>query len=404
MEKPTTRSSYKLNGSTLDNSIINTDINLSKIKEILGSLDKAAKAIIVPILKIKKKISMKFGVFAKDYNEIKDKAELASKEIVTHQEESKSDTMNITDIQLNQKYATNHENMILFYESIANNIDLFTKLFNSNEYDSLIKEIDELIPVNEVYTDEEKIKENEEIKKIIRENIKLKKPKRPPPRRGGANRRALKRLGPLSKKKNHILSRRKLRDVDLLELLQKEFPTNPYVRKVSKTFISRRLYKKVIYRHIFDYKSDGTIEENRLRSVGESFVYKYGKFTFKFENDDMSNFEKIDELMGKELKQQFAKLDIENKEYIIGGKIGSLAVELITRVFRQSLFDEYSVVKVILEFYDFYEELVSEFNEKEDNVRIVFCDEKILNLLREDWKNLELVRNYIKKLKANEGK
>ena len=404
MDKPSTRSSYKLNGTSLDNSMINSDVNLSKIKEVLGSLDKAAKAIIVPILKIKKKISMKFDVFAKDYNEIKDKAELASKEIVTHQEESKSDTMNITDIQLNQKYATNHENMIIFYESIANNIELFTKLFNSNEYDNLIKELDELIPINEVYTDEEKLKENEEIKKIARENIKLKKPKRPPPRRGGANRRALKRLGPSHRKKVHILRTRKLRDVDLLEILQKEFPTNPYVRKVSKTFISRRLYKKVIYRHIFDYRSDGTIEENRLRSAGESTVYKYGKFTFKFENDDMSNFEKIDELMGKELKQQFAKLDIENKEYIIGGKIGSLAVELITRVFRQSLFDEYSVVRVILEFYEFYEELVNEFNEKEDNVRIVFCDEKILNLLREDWKNLELVRNYIKKLKANEGK
>ena len=404
MDKPSTRSSYKLNGTSLDNSMINSDVNLSKIKEVLGSLDKAAKAIIVPILKIKKKISMKFDVFAKDYNEIKDKAELASKEIVTHQEESKSDTMNITDIQLNQKYATNHENMIIFYESIANNIELFTKLFNSNEYDNLIKELDELIPINEVYTDEEKLKENEEIKKIARENIKLKKPKRPPPRRGGANRMALKRLGPSNRKKVQILRTRKLRDVDLLEILQKEFPTNPYVRKVSKTFISRRLYKKVIYRHIFDYRSDGTIEENRLRSAGESTVYNYGKFTFKFENDDMSNFEKIDELMGKELKQQFAKLDIENKEYIIGGKIGSLAVELITRVFRQSLFDEYSVVRVILEFYEFYEELVNEFNEKEDNVRIVFCDEKILNLLREDWKNLELVRNYIKKLKANEGK
>ena len=38
--------------------------------------------------------------------------------------------MNITDIQLNQKYANNHENMILFYQYIANNIYLFTKLIN----------------------------------------------------------------------------------------------------------------------------------------------------------------------------------------------------------------------------------------------------------------------------------
>ena len=106
--------------------------------------------------------------------------------------------------------------------------------------------------------------------------------------------------------------------------------------------------------------------------------------------------------MGKELKQQFAKLDEENKEYIIGGKIGSLAIELITRVLRQNLYDDLDVVRVVLEFYEFYEELVSEFDEKEKNVRIIFCDEKILSGLREDWKNLEMVRNYIKQIKDSE--
>ena len=159
MHRNSSISSSKFIGSTLDNVVLNSDISLTKLKEVLTSLDKAAKAIIIPILKIKKKISMKFDVFAKDYTEIKEKAELASKEINTHEEESKSDTMNITDIQLNQKYATNHENMIIFYENISNNIDLFTKLFNSNEYDNLIKGFEELIPDNEMFTEEEKLKE-----------------------------------------------------------------------------------------------------------------------------------------------------------------------------------------------------------------------------------------------------
>ena len=404
MEKQSTVSSSKFTGSSLDNEIPNSDISLSKMKEVLSSLDKAAKAIIVPILKIKKKISMKFDVFAKDYSEIKVKAELASKEIVTHQEESKSDTMNITDIQLNQKYATNHENMIIFYENISNNIELFTKLFNSDEYDNLLKGFEELISGNELFSQEEKLREKEEINKITRENIKLKKPKRPPPRRG-ANRRALKRLGPSSagtKKKIQKVRRQKLKDVDLLSILQKNFPTNSYVRRVSKTFISRRLYKKVIYRHVFDYKKDGNIVENKLRSSGESTVYKYGKFIFKFYNDEITNMDKIDEIFGKEMKQQFAKLDEENNEYIIGGKIGCSYIELISKIFRKNLYREFSVVQAILEFYEFYEELVSEFNEKEENVRIIFCDEKILNNLRDDWKNLEMVRNYIKQIKETE--
>ena len=75
MDKPTTISSSKYISSTLDNIVLNSDISLSKMKEVLTSLDKATKAIIIPILKIKKKISMKFDLFSKDYTEIKNKAE-----------------------------------------------------------------------------------------------------------------------------------------------------------------------------------------------------------------------------------------------------------------------------------------------------------------------------------------
>ena len=381
MDKQSTVSSSKSIGPPSYNTVPNQNISLTKMKEILISLDKAAKAVIVPILKIKRKISMKFDVFVKDYKEIKEKAELANKEIIKHQEESKSDTMNITDIQLNQKYAINHENMIVFYENISNNIDLFTKLFNSDEYDNLIKGFDELIPDNEMFIEEDIKNEKQEIIQIARDNIKLKKPKRPPPRRKGA-RKPLKRLGGTTtsssnKKKIQKVVKRKLRDVDLLQMLHKDFPTNSYVNKISKTFINRRLYKKVIYRHIFDYKENGQIEENKLRSVGESFVYKYSKATFKFLDDEIKNTEKIDEILGKELRQQFARLDEENKEYIIGGNIGCSASELVGKIFRRNLFSEFSVVRATLEFYEFYEELVSEFNEK--------------------------VRNYVKEIKDKEG-
>ncbi len=408
MEKQSSISSSKFIGSTLDNVILNSNINLIKMKEVLNTLDKAAKAIIIPVLKIQKKISMKFDIFAKDYNEIKDKAEIANREIINHPEESKSDFMNITDIQLNTKYANNHENMILFYNHIINNIDLFTKLIKSEEYDKLIKGFDELIPDKEMFAEEDKEKEKEkekmEIEKISKENVKLKKPKKPASKKN--SKKSLKKIGTSKtkdKKNGQQMPRKKKKEKDLLEILQKEFPSNAYVQKVSKTFLSRRLNKKVIYRHIFDYKEDGNIAENKLRSAGESTVYKYCKTIFKFYNDEIGNTEKIDEMMGKELKQQFAKLDDEKKEYIIGGKIGCSLNELIERVFKQDLLKELYVVQATLEFYEFYEELVSEFNEKDRNVRIIFCDEKILKHLREDWKNLEIVRNYVKQKKSESG-
>ena len=396
MEKQSCISSSKFIGSTLDNVILNSDISLTKMKEAIETLDKASKAIIIPILKIQKKLSLKFGIFAKDYNEIIEKAELANKEIMSHPEESKSDTMNITDIQLNQKYANDHENMINFYENITNNLELFTKLLNSQEYDKLIKGFDNLIPDKEMFIEEE---EKEEIQKITKENVKLKKPKKT---QVSKSKKIVKRLGNSIKDKKNIIEKpkKKKKDRDLLELLQKNYPTNTYVKKISKTFLSRRLFKKVIYRNIFEFKEDGTVEENKLRSAGESTIYKYGKFTFKFFNDEICNTEKLDELLGKELKQQFAKLDIEHKEYIIAGKVGCLISEFIDKIFKKSGIGNLGVIEATMEFYEFYEELVSEFNDKEKNVRIIFCDEKILKHLREDWKNLEIVRDFVRKKKS----
>ena len=408
MEKQSSISSSKFIGSTLENIILNSSLNLYKMKEVMDALDRAAKAVIIPVLKIQKKISIKFETFAKDYNEIKSKAESANKEIITHQDGTKKDYMNITDIQLNQKYANNHENMILFYQHIANNIDLFTKLINSEEYDQLIKGFDSLISDKEIFEEkeiekeEEKIEEKLEIEKIEKENIKVKKPKKTL----NANKKAKKSKKATNlknKDKKHASKKKKKEKKDLLELLQNEYPTNPYVKKVSKTFLSRRLNKTVIYRHTFDYNIDGSLTENKLRSAGESTVYKYCKVTFKFINDQINNTDKIDEMLGKELKQQFAKIDNENHEYIIAGKIGCSAAELIEKIFKQNLLKELAVNKATLEFYEFYEELVSEFNEKEDNVRIIFCDEKVLKHLREDWKNLELVRNFIKQKKSESG-
>jgi hypothetical protein len=242
-----------------------------------------------------------------------------------------------------------------------------------------------------------------DIEKIVKENIKLKKPKKAPKKN---TKKPIKKLGHSKgkdKKNAQQMPRKRRKEKDLLEILQKEYPSNSYVQKVSKTFLSRRLNKDVIYRHIFYYKENGDIEENKLRSAGESTVYKYCKAIFKFYNDDIKNTEKIDEMMGKELKQQFAKVDYEKKEYIIGGKIGCSLSEIIQRVFKQNLLKELFVIEATLEFYEFYEELVNEFDEKDSNVRIIFCDEKVLKHLREDWKNLELVRNYVKQKKNESG-
>ena len=70
------------------------------------------------------------------------------------------------------------------------------------------------------------------------------------------------------------------------------------------------------------------------------------------------------------------------------------------KIIRRNLYVEYNIIKIIVEFYEFYEELANEFNEKESDVKIINCDEKTLNNLRKDWISLNIVRDFVKKSKS----
>ena len=351
MEKQSRKQSSKPgNSANKTNSKTNKNLYISKIREVKKTLEKKSKEIIVPIMKIQKKISLKFDIFIKDYNEIIKKAETANKEIITHLEENKNDSMNITDIQLNQKVAINHENMIKYYKNVADKLELFTNLINSNEYDNLVKEFDKIINENEtlnINDDGKDILENFEKNCLIlkKNNKKIKKNKII-----GINpKKILKRVGVKEKiKKGNPKepgTKNKKQDRDLLDIIQNEYKDNSYIQKISKTFFKRRLFKNVIYRHIFDYKEDGSIEEDRKRSSGESTIYKYGKFIIKFKNDELNEdiCDKLVKYFDSELKQCFIKIDKENKQYIIAGKLINLLNEFLEKIIRRNLYVEYNI-------------------------------------------------------------
>jgi hypothetical protein len=297
--------------------------------------------------------------------------------------------------------------MIKFYELVTNKLELFTNLINSKEYENLIKEFDNIITDNELLNgeDSKEVLENFEKKCLIlkKNTKKVKKTKLI----GTNPKKIIKRVGVKEKEKKgngkETVSKRKKHDRDLLDILQSEYKDNSYVQKISKTFLKRRLFKGVIYRNIFSYKEDGTFEENKFRSSGESTIYKYGKFTFKFKNDEFNQdiFDKLVNFVGEELKQCFIKINDEDKEYIISGKIGSLINDFLNKKIRINLYNDYNIVYAKIEFYEFYEELISEFNDNESNVKIINCDEKILNNLKKDWESLKLVRNFVNKTKVN---
>ena len=411
--KPPTK---KSNSETKIGSKAQKSLYLSKIKHAEKILKSKTTQIIVPLLKIQKKVSMKFEIFNKDYNEIIKKAETACKEINTHLEENKNDNMNLTDVQLNQKYANDHENMIKFYENIIDKLDLFTKLISSGEYTNIIQEFDKInniidnndnnIENNNNENDINMKDELEQLEKnyvILRRNNKKNNIKK---LIGINSNKILKKLGSNSKPKkpdtkNGSIKKSKHNSIDLLEALQEEYKDNYYIQKLSKTFLKRRLFKNIIYRHIFNYEEDGSIKDDKLRSSGESTIYKYGKLTINFKNDELKedNCDKLIKYFQPAFKQSFIKIDNENKQFIIAGKLINLLNEFLDKMIKKNLYVEYNIIKITVEFYEFYEELVNEFNEKESNVKIINCDDKYLKILRQDWESLNTVRDYVKKSK-----
>ena len=402
---------------------------LSKIRQAEKVLKSKAAQIVVPLIKIQKKISLKFDVFNKDYTDIIKKAETAFKEINTHLEENKNDNMNLTDVQLNQKYANDHENMIKFYENVCDKLELFTRLINSNEYNNIIQEFDKIgdNDNNEKITENNNENSNnnnndndndlnfkDELDKLENNYVILKKnnKKNKITKLIGINsNKILKKLGqnnsaqkPNNKKidEKKSTTKKSKTSLDLLEQLQNEYQDNYYIQKISKTFLKRRLFKNVIYRHIFDYQEDGSIKEDKLRSSGESTIYKYGKFIINFKDDliNEESCEKILKYFEPELKQCFIKKDEENKQFIIAGKLINLLNEFLEKIIRKNLYNDFNVIKIKVEFYEFYEELVNEFNEKEKNVKIINCDEKTLKNLKHDWESLNIVRDFVKKSKT----
>ena len=405
--KPPTK---KSNSETKIGSKAQKSLYLSKIKHAEKILKSKTTQIIVPLLKIQKKVSMKFEIFNKDYNEIIKKAETACKEINTHLEENKNDNMNLTDVQLNQKYANDHENMIKFYENIIDKLDLFTKLISSGEYTNIIQEFDKInniidnndnnIENNNNENDINMKDELEQLEKnyvILRRNNKKNNIKK---LIGINSNKILKKLGSNSKPKkpdtkNGSIKKSKHNSIDLLEALQEEYKDNYYIQKLSKTFLKRRLFKNIIYRHIFNYEEEGSIKDDKLRSSGESTIYKYGKLTIKFKNDELNedNCDKLIKYFQPAFKQSFIKIDNENKQFIIAGKLINLLNEFLDKMIKKNLYVEYNIIKITVEFYEFYEELVNEFNEKESNVKIINCDDKYLKILRQDWESLNTVRD-----------
>ena len=156
-------------------SIVKNNKNISdikKIKELINKLEKSSLNIIIPIMKLQKKIKIKLKEYTQNYYELKTKSENALKEM--NPDNNSINNLNITDIQLNQKYANEHEELIHFYDKIINKIDLFTELIKNENFEKILNYFEIIFKdCNNDYFDNTDLKDLEKLD----EKIKLKKKK-----------------------------------------------------------------------------------------------------------------------------------------------------------------------------------------------------------------------------------
>ena len=202
-------------------------------------------------------------------------------------------------------------------------------------------------------------------------------------------------------KKVKIKKIKKVKKIDILYKLKRKYPNVKYIKKLTKTFIQRRLNHKIIYEHHFEYTSN-EIKDNKIKSSGDKTSYKYVKLIF--EVDSNIYIDKIINRLNGEFKDGFIYLKNENNENKIelSGKINNPLFNLKNNIFCNiSVIKELGIKKASIYAYEFYEELAHEYQKPDSNNIKININQKTIQKLFDNYNMLNLVREFVKRNKKN---
>ena len=425
MERPTNTSTTnpEFIKSTLGNMKINLTLNLEEIKKIEEMLDKSSKGVLEPVRRLNNFFTKDLKSFKVQYEEILGKVtkKFQSVEEKLNGSKEEAEDINISIINeecnLNLTLANDHPRLNETLERSLKIVNLFNNLFNSKEFDSLIKEFNmfsELLTSNcEDNIINALMGEEERERKIIKKNKKKKllqnKRKRlsenhlngngdimidvNDPQNGKNKKQKSSQNSSAEKIKN------KISDEECVEIIKNAFPD---VKTISKTFLTRKLTKKVTWASEYDFK-ECDFEKNQ-KEIVKSATYKYVKLSFNIEDrgeyDFDSNFVKI---FTGQLKNYMIKLDNINNMITVAGELDKLELEDFLKSLKDvSHKENFLLLSAKVEVYAFFEELFFEFetdgfqifkNLNDDEVEKIKVEWERIKQLRVMWKDLKGITN-----------
>lgn len=164
---------------------------------------------------------------------------------------------------------------------------------------------------------------------------------------------------------NNSTNNKKLSNEDFqLQKMQESFPT---CYQINKTFLKKKLKRKLAYENDFDFVTEGvltTSKEMPAKSSGLNNIYLEIFYTEKDQK------EKIEEYFKSYYDEYFIINNIQENIFIIGGHINLTFEKLYNLLEDEEKAKELTIIKLILKVYNFLEELLNDLNYNIENSNI----------------------------------
>lgn len=201
------------------------------------------------------------------------------------------------------------------------------------------------------------------------------------------------------KEKEESIPGRRLTDEECLEKMKEKLPND---KGLTKTFITRKLRKKIMVTRALDYTRFDTTVKNVESSIPKkSGPNNFIKFSVKTSSEDelKPNSNLVYFLKDLFITNFIVLKSKENvKKIVIAGSINKDIIHFLKRIATVEFRDKYQVKSAKVKAYAFYEELVHEFTERKDVSSSNLTSDDIDGLLKQ-YEYLTHMRNCYEEIK-----
>ncbi len=379
--------------STLQSFNLNIDNSIKLAENKLEKFSEQLKLITKNFIKGGKNISNIINDFVDRYKNAKNRIDNKLNFITEFQKTNPNQQLSLTTIKeeckINTYITQEHNNFTQNIDKINLALKNLENIFNSKDFKEFMevtkKIIDKDDTLSEVSDNDENISLEEENNNNNNNNTNNNKNK------------VINKKRKREDKNEQKVKKRKMKTVrgqDLITKLKRKYPNSKYIKKLTKTFIQRRLNHKIIYEHHFEYSST-EYKDNKIKTSGDKTSYKYIKF-----NLEVNSIEKVEKVINKikpEFKDGYFYLEYENKiNFELSGKIIQPLFTLIKNIFNNiPIIKELGIVKAKIYAYEFYEELAHEYQKPESNKVKIEINSKTTQKLFDNYNMLNIVREFV---------